>query len=65
MGGSDLFTGQPVTPGKDPVKLLYADPMFDEEAMMEGLYRFKKDSPAEKLGIKTIDLREVGSSLAL
>ncbi|TWT80417.1 hypothetical protein CA13_18330 [Planctomycetes bacterium CA13] len=62
--GSDLFAGQPVTPGKDPVKLLYADPMFDEEAMKEGLYRFKKGSPAEKLGIKPIDLREVGSSLA-
>ncbi len=62
--GSDLFSGQPVTPGKDSVKLLYADPQFDEEAMKEGLYRFKEGSPAEKLGIKPIDLREVGSSLA-
>ncbi|MFC1766118.1 right-handed parallel beta-helix repeat-containing protein, partial [Planctomycetota bacterium] len=62
--GNDLFSGQPVTPGKDPVKLLYADPMFDEEAMKTGLYRFKKGSPAEKLGIKPIDLRKVGSSLA-
>lgn len=62
--GSDLFSGQAVTLGKDPVKLFYTDPMFDEEAMKEGLYRFKKGSPAEKLGIKPIDLREVGSSLA-
>jgi len=62
--GNDLFTGQSVTLGKDPVKLLYTDPMFDEEAMKKGLYRFKEGSPAEKLGIKPIDLREVGSSLA-
>ena len=61
--GSDLFSGQPATVGKDPVKLLYVDPMFDEEAMKEGLFRFKKGSPAEKLGIKPIDLRTVGSSL--
>ena len=62
--GTDLFSGQPVDPGKDPVKLLYADPMFDEESMKLGLYRFKEGSPAEKLGIQPIDLREVGSSLA-
>jgi len=62
--GNDLVTGKPATPGEDPVKLLYTDPMFDEEAMKEGLYRFKEGSPAEKLGIKPIDLREVGSSLA-
>ena len=62
--GNELFSGQPVKVGKDSVKLLYADPMFDEEAMKEGLYRFKEGSPAEKLGIKPIDLREVGSSLA-
>ena len=61
--GSDLFSGQPATACKDSVKLLYADPMFDEEAMKEGLYRFRKGSPAEKLGIKPIDLRTVGSSL--
>ncbi|MEP4079818.1 right-handed parallel beta-helix repeat-containing protein [Haloferula sp.] len=61
--GNDLFTGKPVTAGKDEVKLLYVDPMFDEDAMKEGLYQFRKGSPAEKLGIKAIDLREVGSSL--
>ena len=36
--GNELFSGQPVKVGKDSVKLLYADPMFDEEAMKEGLY---------------------------
>ncbi|MGJ8641876.1 MAG: right-handed parallel beta-helix repeat-containing protein [Luteolibacter sp.] len=62
--GSDLFTGEQVIPGKDSIKLLYADPMFDEEAMKTGIYRFKEGSPVEKLGIKPIDLRKVGSSLA-
>lgn len=61
--GTDLYTGQPVTPGKDTVKLLYADPMFDEAAAKRGVYRFKPGSPAEKLGIQALDLREVGSSL--
>ena len=62
--GNDLFSGEPATPGEDSVKLLYADPRFDEEAMKEVLYLFKEGSPAVKLGIKPIDLREVGSSLA-
>ncbi len=62
--GNELFTGKPVDIGKDPVKLLYADPLFDREAMQKGLFRFKEGSPAEELGIKPIDLREVGSSLA-
>ena len=62
--GSDLFSGQAAKIGEGSVKLLYTDPMFDEEAMKEGFYRFKKGSPAEKLGIKPIDLRKVGSSLA-
>lgn len=61
--GSDLFTGKQVTLGQDAVKLVYADPMFDKEAAREGIYRFKKGSPTEKLGIQPIDLREVGSSL--
>ena len=62
--GNDLYTGKPVTGGKKSVKLLYADPKFDEDAMKQGLFQFKKGSPATKLGIKPIDLREVGSSLA-
>ena len=59
--GNDLFTDKPA---KDSVKLLYADPLFDQEAMKKGIFGFQKDSPAEKLGVKPIDLREVGSSLA-
>ena len=62
--GNDLFTSDPATAGKDSVKLLYADPGFDLEAKSKGIYRFAAGSPAEKLGIKPIDLRKVGSSLA-
>ena len=32
--------------------------------MKKGIYRFEAGSPAQKLGVKPIDLREVGSSLA-
>jgi len=32
--------------------------------MKEKFFRFKKGSPAKKLGIEPIDLRKVGSSLA-
>ena len=59
--GNDLFTGKP---GNDSVKLLYMDPLFDQEAMKKGIFRFQEGSPAEKLGIKPIDLQDVGSSLA-
>ena len=59
--GNDLFTAKPA---KDSAKLLYADPLFDQEAMKKGVFRFEAGSPAEELGIKPIDLREVGSSLA-
>ena len=62
--GNDLYTGKRITGGKKSVKLLYADPKFDEDAMKKGLFQFKKGSPATRLGIKPIDLREVGSSLA-
>lgn len=61
--GSDLFTGEQVILGKDAVKNVYADPMFDEEAALQGIYRFKEGSPVEQLGIKPIDLSKVGSSL--
>jgi hypothetical protein len=44
--------------------LIYADPMFDQDAMKDKIFRFKPGSPAEKLGIKPIDLSSVGSSLA-
>jgi len=38
--------------------------MFDQDAMQDKVFRFKPGSPAEKLGIKPIDLSKVGSSLA-
>jgi len=62
--GNELFSGQPVTVGEDSIKLLYADPMFDEEAMKQMIFKFKEGSPAIDLGIKPIDLRMVGSTLA-
>ena len=46
------------------VAMLFADPLFDEEAMNKKIFRFKPGSPAEKLGIKSIDLSNVGSTLA-
>jgi hypothetical protein len=52
-----------VKPGNDIVKLLYADPMFDEDAMKQKIFRFKKGSPAIALGIEPIDLSQAGSSL--
>ena len=62
--GNDLVTGKRAKSGKNATKLMYADPLFDQEAMKKGLYQFEKGSPAPKLGIKPIDLRQVGSSLA-
>ena len=61
--GNELFSGQPVKVGKDSIKLLYADPLFDEAAMKKKIFRFKEGSPALRLGIKPIDLSQVGSSL--
>jgi len=58
------MTSKSVTPGEDDTKLLYADPMFDMEAMKGKIFRFLPGSPAEKLGIEPIDLSNVGSSLA-
>ena len=58
------MTSKAVSPGEDDVKLLYADPMFDAEAMQRKIFRFRPGSPAEKLGIEPIDLSNVGSTLA-
>jgi len=58
------MTSKSVTPGEDDTKLLYADPMFDMEAMKRKVFQFLPGSPAEKLGIEPIDLSNVGSSLA-
>ena len=46
--GTDLVTGEKVTLGKDAIKLLYCDPMLDEEAMKQRIFRFKEGSPAIK-----------------
>lgn len=46
-----LYTEQSVTPGKDAVKLLYADPIFDEAAAKFGVHLFKVGSLVEKIGI--------------
>lgn len=60
--------GQDLVPverrGGAQVGMLYADPMFDEEAMKQKIFRFKPGSPAEKLGIDSIDLSQVGSTPA-
>jgi hypothetical protein len=50
--------------GEAEVGMLFADPMFDEEAMKSKIFRFLPGSPAEKLGIQPIDLSKAGSSLA-
>ena len=46
------------------IGLIYADPLFDQEAMRQKIFRFKPGSPAIKLGIEPIDLSKVGSTLA-
>ena len=50
--------------GGATVGIRYADPMFDEAAMKQKIFRFKPGSPALKLGIQPIDLSNVGSTLA-
>ena len=60
--GDELMS--PAKRGKAAVGLLYADPMFDQEAMTQKIFRFKPGSPAIKLGIEPIDLSKVGSTLA-
>ncbi|HCO96946.1 MAG TPA: hypothetical protein DIU00_23910 [Phycisphaerales bacterium] len=60
--GDDLVTDS--RRGDAKVGMLYADPLFDKEAMKQKIFRFRDDSPAKKLGIKEINLSEVGSTLA-
>jgi hypothetical protein len=64
----DVQPGQELVPparrGGAEVGLLYADPMFDEAAMEQKIFRFRPGSPATRLGIKAIDLSSVGSTLA-
>jgi hypothetical protein len=50
-------------PGAANTGLLFVDPMFDEDAFEQEIFRFKPESPAEKLGVRSIDLSRVGSTL--
>lgn len=50
--------------GDADVGMLFADPMFDEEAMKQRIFRFQPGSPAPGLGIEPIDLSSAGSTLA-
>jgi hypothetical protein len=50
--------------GNSEVGMLFVDPMFDMEAMKQKIFRFLPGSPAEKLGIKPLDMSNVGSTLA-
>jgi hypothetical protein len=64
----DVKPGQDMIPaerrGSAEVGLMVANPMFDEEAFDQKIFRFKEGSPALELGIQPIDLSKVGSSLA-
>jgi hypothetical protein len=59
--GQDLIA--PDKRGSAKVGMLFADPMFDEEAMKQRVFRFKEGSPAPGLGIEPIDLGTAGSTL--
>lgn len=59
--GQDLVP--PEKRGGAEVGLLFADPMFDEDAFEQKIFRFKPGSPAEKLGIQPIDLSKFGSTV--
>lgn len=59
--GQDVIA--PDKRGGAKVGMLFADPMFDEEAMKQRIFRFKPGSPAPGLGIEPIDLSTAGSSL--
>ena len=53
----------PIDSDKSKVGLQFGDPMFDQEAMKQKIFRFEPGSPCGQLGIKPIDLSHVGSSL--
>lgn len=65
--GEGLQPGEDVVPaskrGDARVGMLFADPMFDQKAMKEKIFRFLPGSPAIDLGIQPIDLSSAGSSL--
>lgn len=60
--GQDVIA--PDKRGTADVGLLFADPMFDEEAMKQRIFRFQPGSPAPGLGIEPIDLSAAGSTIA-
>ena len=60
--GQDVIA--PDKRGGANVGMLFADPLFDEEAMKQQIFTFKPGSPAYDLGIEPIDLRLAGSTLA-
>jgi hypothetical protein len=60
--GQDMIA--PDKRGNAEVGMLFADPLFDKEAMKKQIYRFKPGSPARGLGIESIDLSSAGSTLA-
>ncbi len=77
VSNSLIFVKDPpdeIKPGQDviaqdrrggaEVGMLFADPLFDEDAMKQQIFRFKPGSPAPGLGIEAIDLSSAGSSLA-
>ena len=49
--------------GDSEVGLLVADPMLDPDAMEQKIFRFLPGSPCEKLGIKPLDMSQVGSTV--
>ncbi len=53
-----------VNPAQSKVGLQFGDPLFDQEAMKQKIFRFMPGSPCGKLGIKPLDMSHVGSSLA-
>ena len=60
--GQDVIA--PDRRGDADVGMLFADPLFDEEAMKQRIFRFKPGSPSLALGIEPIDLSKAGSTLA-
>ena len=60
--GQDVIA--PNRRGVADVGMLFADPLFDEQAMKQRIFRFKPGSPAPGLGIEPIDLSSAGSTLA-
>ncbi|NJL18763.1 MAG: right-handed parallel beta-helix repeat-containing protein [Bdellovibrionaceae bacterium] len=59
--GQELATEEQRKDGQ--AGLIYADPLFDPAAMEQKNFRFLPGSPCEKLGIKPLDMSQVGSTV--